>query len=87
MEIIFTKRFRKHYNLASQQVRKSFEERLEMFLKDKYIPILNNHSLKGGLMGYRSINITGDYRAIFKESKQGDIVIFVLLGKHSELYK
>ena len=87
MEIIFTKRFKKHYNLAPQQIKKGFEERLEVFLKDRYAPIFNNHGLKGELRNYRSINISGDYRAIFKESKQGEIAVFVLLGKHSELYK
>jgi addiction module RelE/StbE family toxin len=87
MKIIFTKRFEKQYESASRQIQNKFGERLNMFLKNEYDTVLNNHILKGELRGHRSINITGDWRAIFKESKNGEYVCFVLLGRHSELYK
>ncbi len=86
MKIIFTKRFEKQYSSASVQIQNKFEEKLNIFLKNKYDEVLNNHPLKGRLKGYRSINITGDWRAIFKESKNKEYSCFVLLGKHSELY-
>jgi len=87
MKIIFTKRFEKQYESAPSQVQNGFKERLSLFLKDKNDVILNNHILKGKLREHRSINITGDWRAIFKESKREEYVCFVLLGKHSKLYK
>ena len=40
---------------------------------------------KVALLGYWSINITGDVRAIYRQ--HGDtIIIFVLIGTHSQLY-
>jgi mRNA-degrading endonuclease YafQ of YafQ-DinJ toxin-antitoxin module len=35
--------------------------------------------------GCNSIDITGDYRAIFLD--EGNIVTFVMIGSHSQLYK
>jgi len=46
--------------------------------------ILNNHSLEGAFDECRSINVTGDCRAIFKQEK--NIAIFMTIGTHSELY-
>jgi len=43
--------------------------------------------LTGKYKGFRSINITGDWRAVFRELKSGEIVYFDLLGTHSKLYK
>lgn len=43
--------------------------------------------LKGSYLGFRSINITGDWRAIYSEekNKKGDkTVIFEVLGTHSQ---
>jgi len=42
--------------------------------------------LVGELRGYRSINITGDWRAIFMEIDGGKIIYFVAIGTHSQLY-
>ncbi len=63
----------------------AFKERLEIFIEDPFDPRLRNHPLKGKLKGYRSINITGDWRALFKEVEDG--VYFVIIGTHSQLYK
>ena len=50
---------------------------------------LNNHALKGDFLWLRSINLTGDYRIIFREMNNGDIEIVELIdvNTHSELYK
>ena len=61
-----------------------FYERLELFLSDPYNATLNNHSVEKAFPDCRSINITGDYRAIFKD--QGNVVIFIIIGTHAELY-
>lgn len=60
-----------------------------MFIKDKYDPRLNNHPLKWDFFGLRSINLTGDYRIIFRENQQWYIEIIELIdvNTHSELYK
>ncbi len=87
MKIVFAKRFQKQYQSASEQIKSDFSGRLGVFMKDKHAVVLNNHSLKGKLKGYRSINVTGDWRAIFRESKDRNCTIFVLLGKHGDLYR
>lgn len=68
--------------IASQQDK--LVQRLKLFEQDEFDPILNNHSLRGKYLGCRSINVTGDIRAIFR--KKGDEVIFVAIGSHSKLY-
>jgi mRNA-degrading endonuclease YafQ of YafQ-DinJ toxin-antitoxin module len=45
---------------------------------------LNNHSVDTAFADCRSINVTGDYRAIFHENKE--TVTFMTIGTHSELY-
>lgn len=61
-------------------------ERLTIFLRDPYHPTLHNHPLRGKYLDYRSINITGDLRAIFKYINNDDCV-FVALGTHHDLYE
>ncbi len=52
-------------------------------------PILDNHPLERELTGYRSIDITADYRAVFEELQGGEekICYFFLIGTHKELYQ
>jgi len=68
-------------------VQASFRSRLEIFMADKFNPILNNHSLAGKYQGYRSINITGDWRAIFREYESNKTAYFVTIDTHSNLYR
>ncbi len=84
MQIIIHKSFLKMYAKQPAKVQKKFKESRNIFLKDVFDIRLNNHKLNGKWFGYRSINITGDYRAIFREDT--DIVIFVAIGTHSQLY-
>lgn len=90
MLVKFSRNFQKIYDKASLKVKLSFDTRLGLFIKDPFHPILNNHSLKGSYSGFRSINITGDWRAIYSEEKnnKGDkTVFFEILGTHSQLYR
>jgi addiction module RelE/StbE family toxin len=54
-------------------------------MQDEFDYILNNHKLKPPYDEYRSINITGDFRLLYK--KMGDIFVFAKMGTHSQLYK
>ena len=83
----FSKRFEKDFKKSPRKIQISFRNRLEIYLTDKFNPILNNHSLSGKYNGYRSINVTGDWRAIFREMDDGEIVYFDLIRTHSRLYK
>lgn len=84
MIIDFHKDFTKAFKKLPSKTKKKFQERLILFEKDTFNPILNNHSLSGEHKGYRSINVTGDIRAIYR--KNADNVIFVKMGSHSRLY-
>ena len=89
MRVRFSRRFDKQYHRASAKIKITFDSRLRIFLENPFNPILNNHQLVGKYLGYRSINITGDWRAIYSEikSSQEKVIIFEILGTHSQLYK
>lgn len=84
MTIDFHKDFTKAFKKLPSKTKNKFQDRLVLFEKDEFSPILNNHTLKGSYQGYRSINVTGDIRAIFKTEDQR--IIFVKIGSHSSLY-
>ena len=87
-KVKFAKRFRKNYQKSPQKVQKCFDKRLEIFIRGEHSPILNDHSLTGKFMGYKSININGDWRALYSTQivDNKTIVIFEALGPHSQLY-
>ncbi len=84
MTIQLHRNFKKQYEKLTDSQKRKFKERRNIFLQDEFNPILNNHALKGAYQGYRSINVSGDIRVIFKTENQH--VIFVKIGSHSSLY-
>ncbi len=86
MNASFRKSFIKDYDRLSQKVRQATEKRLVKFRKDPYLAELNNHSLLGRWYGCRSINISGDIRAVYEEVSE-DEAVFVAIGTHSQLYR
>ena len=85
MEFIYSKKFKKQFNKLSYKTQNSFETRIKVFIKEPYHVILNNHKLFGEYSGYRSINITGDYRTIFKMVSNNTCYL-VAIGTHGKLY-
>ena len=85
MNIDFHKKFLKSYPKLDIKIRKKFDEKLEIFGKNPFDVCLDNHRLKGKYKVYRSIDVTGDSRAWYKEVN--DTVIFVVVYTHSNLYK
>lgn len=86
MTIRLHKNFEKRFKKLPQPIQTKTKERLSLFLTDPFHPQLMNHLLKGNYLGYRSINITGDWRAIFKLMSE-DVAIFVTIDTHSNLYR
>lgn len=78
------KNFEKKYKKLKKSEKDKFQERINIFLTDEFNPILNNHPLKGKYEGYRSVNVTGDLRAIYK--REENLAIFVTINSHSNLY-
>ena len=85
MRLITHKQFNKAYAKAPEIIQKKYKERRNLFLTNPFHPFLNNHALTGEYSGCRSINITGDWRVIYR-MKELDMVEFLKFGTHSELY-
>ena len=84
MIVNFHKDFLKDFKKLPIKAKEKFKQRQLLFEKDEFDPVLNNHALKGKWLGYRSINVTWDVRAIFKRDTES--VVFVAIDKHSNLY-
>lgn len=84
MRIQYHRRFTKRFVRLSPKIQEVFYVRLDLFRGDPFLPLLSNHALHGKYEGLRSINITGDYRALFED--HDELVIFKFIGTHSELY-
>lgn len=85
MRAIFHKKFRKRYERLQRGEKNSTEERIRLFYENSFHPLLDNHALHGIYQGCRSINITGNLRAVYEEI-DSDTVHFIALGTHTELY-
>jgi addiction module RelE/StbE family toxin len=77
--------FRKRYKRLPKKIQIKFDERISIFEKDEFDPILKNHKLHGKYGEYRSINITSDIRLIYKKMPNGHYLLYEI-GTHSELY-
>jgi len=86
MQIEYSKKFIKEFKKCPIKIKVAFKTRLKIFINNQYSPILNNHPLIGELKNYWSINITGDWRAIFEEINNGQIIYFIAIGTHSQLH-
>ena len=85
MLIQYLPKFKKQYQKLPKNFQEQFNERLLLFVVDRTDPRLRVHPLQGRYAGYWSMNVNGDIRALYLD--RGDsIVIFALIGSHSELY-
>jgi addiction module RelE/StbE family toxin len=84
MHIELHKDFKKKYEKLSIKFQDKFDERLKIFINDSFAPELNNHGLHGKYIGCRSINVTGDLRAVYEVRENG--VRFLDIDTHSNLY-
>lgn len=88
--IKYTTLFSKQREAAPLEVKIAFREALELFLENSLNPhpSLRSHPLKEQFAGYQSIDVTGDWRALFtvKESKTQTVITFHILGTHAQIY-
>jgi addiction module RelE/StbE family toxin len=84
MNISYSKNFIKQAKKLSPKAGKKLLERIEIFSENPLHPILRNHQLKGKYKEYRSIDVTGDVRALYIQKE--DEAIFDTVGTHSQLY-
>jgi addiction module RelE/StbE family toxin len=85
MIIQTTKAFDRQYAKLNLKIKTAFKLRLEVFKGNPFDSRLRNHALKGKYLGYRSIDVTGDVRALY--TVRGDtVIIFGFIGSHAQLY-
>ena len=86
--IKFSNRFDKQLSGSPDEIIDAFFETLALFLENPNHPFLRNHALKENFSGYRSIDVTEDVRALFKETRSGEqrIITFHLIETHPQLY-
>lgn len=77
--------FRKQLKKCPDKIRSRVFERLEVLVRNEFDETLNNHKLSGEYAAYRSIDVTGDIRIVYKRVSDGFYLAAV--GTHSELYK
>ncbi len=88
MIIRYSPAFLKSLKKADVRIRKKVKKRIMTFSKNPNDLELNNHPLKDPYQECRSINITADWRAIYKEIHEEDsIAYFIILGTHDQIYK
>ena len=85
MIIETTKNFDKQYSKLNEKTKALFKNRITIFKDNPFDSRLRNHALKGRYLGYRSIDITGDVRALYTV-KGNSIIIFGFIGSHGQLY-
>lgn len=88
MKVVYDPLFIEKLKKLDVRIRKRVNEKILLFSKNPDDSQLDNHPLQREYQGYISIDITSDYRAIYKETKIGNEVVayFIFLGTHKELY-
>ncbi len=86
MQIEFHRLFRRKYKRVPPKIRSRFNERLFIFKENIFYPQLNNHFLTGNKEGQWSINVTGDWRAIYVFRNE-NTAVFIDIDKHNNFYK
>ena len=77
--------FGRQYKKLPREVQERVGERLALLIASERNPLLNDHKLNPPWEGYRSINITGDYRLVYKKLSP-DIYFLRAVGTHHQLF-
>lgn len=85
LTFIHSPEFKKRFQTLSEKLKRKTLERLDLFSKDEFNVILNNHNLHGEYIDCRSINIAGDLRLIYKRIDKNSCRL-VNMGTHNQLY-
>lgn len=85
MSVVFHKRFDKMASKLTPKVKTKMVERITLFNKNPVDRTLRNHALNTLYKGSYSIDITGDYRAIYHLVNE-HTALFTHVGTHSQLY-
>lgn len=89
LRIEYTQLFHNQFKKAPLEIKTAFKEARELFTENPNHPGLRNHPLKEKYAGYFSIDVTDDWRALFKvqKSKNKTVITFHILGTHAQIYE
>ena len=85
MRLVPTRKFERQSARMLKDLYEKMRERLTLFVHEPFHPLLDNHPLRGKWRGYRSINITGDWRIVY-EPLSDDMTRLIEVGTHHDLY-
>ncbi len=84
MKAGYSKNFLREYAKLPPKIRYKADERIMLWQNDPLNSQLRDHQLKGKYKGYRSIDVSGDIRALYLQ-RENDAV-FDKIGTHAQLY-
>ncbi len=79
----FEKHFKERISPNGELVNQ-FKYSLELFLTGE-LSHLNDHALRGKLVGKRAFSVEGDVRVIYIELD--DMIVFLDIGSHNQVYR
>ncbi|MEK7169693.1 MAG: type II toxin-antitoxin system mRNA interferase toxin, RelE/StbE family [Patescibacteria group bacterium] len=79
------RKFVKKFKKLQPKLKERFLDRKNLFLINPSHPLLDNHALQGDRLGQWSINVTGNWRALY-EFQNAETIIFVDIDTHPNLY-
>ncbi len=85
MIVALHKDFEKSFKKLPPKIKQKAIAQLTLFKQNPWDPKLYNHFLRAEYDGYRSISITGDYRAFYRPLS-ADKAVFTHIGTHAQLY-
>lgn len=80
-----SKRFVKDWSKLNSETKNETAQKIDVFLRNPYSPVLKTHKLKGELKNYWSFSISHRLRIFFRFEK-ANIVELVDIGGH-EVYQ
>ena len=86
MIVEYHRGFIKPYLKLTTAVQQKATDRINLFLSDPTNSLLNIHKLNGKYLGYKSFNVTGNVRIVFRETGENKVLL-IGIGTHSQLYK
>jgi len=86
VRVFKSRQFEKQFAKLPVSVQEAYFERMKLFVAHRQHPLLHDHALTREWIGHRSINVTGNYRAVYWEITD-DSLEFVAIGTHPQLYR
>jgi addiction module RelE/StbE family toxin len=82
--IEFSPAFQKLLARAPTEIKQAVQDTIDLFEENPHNPALRNHPLREEYAGCRSIDVTEDWRALYRE--EAERFFFSDLGTHEKLY-